>query len=323
MRILAVPGCGGTRDIMSGDVDSKIAMLVSMGFGRDQSALSLKTCGGNVERAIDSLLSGAAGVANAVGNNANDNHIITDCIHCEISQYSDASQGRSACTAIALVMASKLLNAITTTNNNYPEGLIDSEFLSSSIKDGIGLHTALVGNRKSDDGVEHTSVEEILHLCENDNSSSSNSGDGTFKQILSLLEQTDEPQQGILSSKSDHPFGLEAILYSCQDKHSYIAVVITKPPETVLVLLPPHFTSPTYILLDSHPRTNLISPHYPSGSYALIHSTLSDLVASLKQIFPVTELGDDVAEMFTMMYNSFDVYQFKCRHDESKCTDKA
>jgi hypothetical protein len=301
-------------DSMSGDDDSSnIAMLMSMGFGRDQSALSLKKSGGNVERAIDSLLSGGAGVANAVGN-ANDNNVITDCIHCEISQYSDASQGRSACTAIALVMASKLLNAIMTTNSNYPEGLIDSEFLSSSIKDGIALHTALVGNRKSDDGVEHTSVEEILHLCENDNSSSSNnSGDGTFKQMISMLEQTDEPQQGILSSKSDHPFGLEAILYSCQDKDSFIAVVITKPPETVLCLLPPHFTSPTYILLDSHPRTNLLSPHYPSGSYALIHSTLSDLVASLKQIFPVTELGDDVAEMFTMMYNSFDVYQFKCK----------
>lgn len=308
---------------MSGDDDcSKIAMLMSMGFGRDLAVHSLKSCGGNVERAIDLLLSGVAGVANAVGK-ANDNDNITDCIHCEISQYSDASQGRSACTAIALVMASKLLNAIATTNNNYPEGLIDSEFLSSSIKDGIGLYTALVGNRKSDDGVEHISVEEILTACENDSSSSSNSDDCTLKQIMSLLEQTDEPQQGILSYKSDHPFGLEAILYSCQDKHSYRAVVITKPPETVLVLLPPHFTTPTYILLDSHPRTNLLSPHYPFGSYALIHSTLSDLVASLKQIFPVTELGDDVAEMFTMMYNSFDVYQFKSRHDESNCTDKA
>jgi hypothetical protein len=116
--------------------------------------------------------------------------------------------------------------------------------------------------------------------------------------------------------------GLESTLSQCQldamDKQSYIAVVITKPPETVLVLIPPassHSSSSSshpYVLLDSHPRPQQLSPHYPTGSYALHHSSLRDLVTSLQQIFPVVELGSDVPEMMAMMYNSFDAYPFQC-----------
>ena len=58
---------------MSSNDDSKIAMLVPMGFGMDQALRALKSCGGNIERDIDSLLlngftsgGGVAGVANAV-----------------------------------------------------------------------------------------------------------------------------------------------------------------------------------------------------------------------------------------------------------------
>ena len=58
---------------MSSNDDSKIAMLVLMGFGMDQALPALKSCGGNIERAIDSLLlsgftsgGGVAGIANAV-----------------------------------------------------------------------------------------------------------------------------------------------------------------------------------------------------------------------------------------------------------------
>ena len=109
------------------------------------------------------------------------------------------------------------------------------------------------------------------------------------------------------------------ILTQCQldapDKWSYIACVVTKPPETVLVLLrPPNGnaspSSTSYVLLDSHPRPNCM-PHRPNGSYALFHTSLDGLVGSLKKIFPVTNLGSDVPEMMAVMYNSFDVYPFQ------------
>ncbi|KAL3815862.1 hypothetical protein ACHAXA_002278 [Cyclostephanos tholiformis] len=179
--------------------------------------------------------------------------------------------------------------------------------------EGIQLYSDLFGSRKTD-GVEHSSVDEIFHACENDSRHNDhpNSNYNTSKNIISTLQLVRETKQGILSNSTNHPLGLEAILNSCQDQQSYIAVVITKPPETVLVFLPPNFSSSSsYVLLDSHPRPHQLSPHFPAGSYALIHPTLAGLVASLKQIFPVTDLGDDVPELMSMMYNSFDVHLIK------------
>jgi len=243
------------------------------------------TVGGNVERAIDSLLSGDCGGCGVVGSGS----ASTNCVHSDISQYSDASLGRSACTAI------------------------NSDFLQNSIREGIQLYSVLSDSRKIQ-GVEHSSVEEFLHACKHDSSSGNesdaddrNNNNNASKNIISTLQQIGEPNLGILSNSTDHPLGLEAILYHCQHQQSYIAAVITKPPETVLVLLPPHSSSSaSYILLDSHPRPHQLSPHYPAGSYALIHPTLAGLVASLKEIFPVMDLGDDVPEMMSMMYNSFE-----------------
>ena len=144
---------------------------------------------------------------------------------------------------------------------------------------------------------------------------------GAASMISETTVQSGEEETSS-SNISDNPMGLEAVLSQCQadaiDSQAYIAVVITKPPETVLVLLPPLTSSASgsnssYILLDSHPRPQQLIPHCPSGSYALFHPTLSSLVSSIKQIFPVTELGNDIPEMMAMMYNSFDAYPFQCR----------
>eukprot|EP00571_Detonula_confervacea_P002001 CAMPEP_0172322940 /NCGR_PEP_ID=MMETSP1058-20130122/47369_1 /TAXON_ID=83371 /ORGANISM="Detonula confervacea, Strain CCMP 353" /LENGTH=314 /DNA_ID=CAMNT_0013038813 /DNA_START=69 /DNA_END=1013 /DNA_ORIENTATION=+ len=308
---------------MAANNDENVAMLMSMGFDRDQAAQALSDCG-SLERAIDSLLSGSV-VGGGVNSNQYDD--VTNAaaqsngderaVHSEMSQYSD-SLGRSACTSIALTMACNLLNMATIN----PEGVIDSSFLSNSILEGIKMYNDLSSSNSN--GVEHSSIEELLSACH-----SADSNNSTAKQIISSLKQFNfSPRQGILSNSSDNPMGLEAVLSQCQadatDSESYIAVVITKPPETVLVLLPPRgHSSSTYILLDSHPRPQQLSPHHPSGSYALFHSTLSSLVASIKQIFPVTELGSDVPEMMAMMYNSFDVYPFQYQCLQSTATAPA
>jgi hypothetical protein len=302
---------------------NNIAILISMGFDRDHSMQALNACG-NVERAIESLLSGDCDYSSITcSERANER---THCVHADISQYSDACLGRSACTSIALTMACSLLKVIPApaTASWNPAGVINSAFLQNAIKEGIQLHSDLIGRCEAD-GVEHSSVDEIYRACENDSSHRDhlNKNITTSEKIISTMQLLREPKQGILTNSTNHPLELEAILNSCQDQQSYIAAVIIKPPETVLVLLPPHcFPSSSYVLLDSHPRPHQLPPHYPAGSYALIHPTLADLAASLKQIFPAMDLGDDVPEMMSMMYNSFDVYSMKNRKMENVSLDR-
>jgi hypothetical protein len=287
--------------------DESIVTLMSMGFSRDQSSQALIECGGNVENAINLLLSG--GNTSNTNNDTAQHHNTNDsssvqAVHSDISQYSD-SLGRSACTMIALSMAYKYLS---NTNNNNPQSIISSTFLSDSIQEGIQLYNSI---RNNENGVEHTSVEELISAC-------LAAGESYAKSIIKSLKLLDSsPRQGILSNQSDNQLGLEAVLSQCQtdaiDSHSYIAVVITKSPETILVLLPPASASFSYILLDSHPRSQQLAGGGGGGSYALLHPSLSSLVESIKQIFPVTDLGDGVSEMMSMMYNSFDVYPFQLR----------
>ncbi|KAL9190611.1 hypothetical protein ACHAXT_000317 [Thalassiosira profunda] len=283
---------------MAANSVESIAMLLSMGFSREQSAQALAHCGGNLELAINQLLSGGD-----IGGGGGSSGVRV--VHSDVSQYSD-SNGRSACTSIALTMACRVLDIMTTDD---PEAIsMDPAFLSNCVQEGIALYSDISSKAN---GVEHSSVEELMGVLGSSNVS-------TAKSIASTLKLLDSsPRQGILSNSSDNPMGLEAVLNRCQrdgSGSSYIAVIITKPPETVLVLLPPQGSaSRTYVLLDSHPRPQQLAPHCPSGSYALIHPTLSSLVGSIKQIFPVTELGSDVPEMMAMMYNSFDAYPFQRR----------
>ncbi|KAL7472217.1 hypothetical protein ACHAXS_012550 [Conticribra weissflogii] len=278
-----------------------------MGFDLDQSQTALERHGGNVERAIDFLLSGN----------------LTD-----VFQYSDPS-GRSACTSIALTMAQHALKSLREASPPAAVGnVINSNFLETSITEGIRNYSIL---KTGEDSVEHSSVEEILARA--NNASDKNENNFRFSS-LKLLENS--PRQGILDSHPPsteslniNPMGIYSLLHYCQNDASrsgsgcgnFVAVVITKPPEMVLVLLPVFATnlsgsgcnidSQSYILLDSHPRPNQHYPHNPQhGSYALLHSDLSGLVRSLQEIFPVTELGPDVPEMMGVMYNSFDVYPF-------------
>ena len=303
--------------------DDNVAILMSMGFDRTQSIHALNECQ-NLEMAINSLLSGDGGDndqrqhqgASSLSNQISNNNDDVRAVHSDVSQYSE-SLGRSACTAIALTMASKFLKMMAI-NNNTPASIITTTFLSDSIQEGIQIYSTLSSSSNDATGVEHSSVEELIRAC-----SRESNGSSAREVIISTIQQFDfSPRQGILSNISDNRMGLEAVLSQCQadaiDSQAYIAVVITKPPESVLVVLPPSTSSASgsnssYILLDSHPRPQQLIPHCPSGSYALFHPTLSSLVSSIKQIFPVTELGNDIPEMMAMMYNSFDAYPFQCR----------
>lgn len=272
-----------------------------MGFDESQALDALTECGGQLDRAINFLLDGSLGPAasttnSSSGSGATNTHII----HSEISQYSDPN-GRSACTSIALTMAASALSALHQSKNDASfENTINSTFLAESIRQGVQTYNEIAKNNQA--GAEHLSVEEFLQL-----SASLHKFD-----CLKLLPNS--PRQGILSSSNDNPMGFESIISQCQSEATsqfLIGVVITKPPETVLILVPPSGQQHQYVLLDSHPRPNQLIPYQPAGSYALFHPNLPSLVRSLKDIFSVLDLGSDVNEMMAMMYNSFDVYPFE------------
>ena len=151
---------------------------------------------------------------------------------------------------------------------------ISPEFLKTMITQGVVTYENL--NR----AVEHMSAEEVLQ-----------------QQSPNLpLEIMGGVRQGFLSLDEDHPLGLKVLLRACQSEGAKV-VLITKTPESVVVCL-----SPIFCLVDSHPRP------YCSNAYAQICQTVEELVGVLRTIFPPTDLGPDVPEMMTMMYNSFDLY---------------
>jgi hypothetical protein len=122
-------------------------------------------------------------------------------------------------------------------------------------------------------------------------------------------------RQGILSANPHHPLGLESLLQILreEERSEWMCVLMTKPPETVLLCFPPDTVSPSsYWLIDSHPRPQL----GVSSAYAKLHPTLDSLVMSLQAIFPCTDLGPDIPEMMAMMYNSFDLYPLILKRKE-------
>lgn len=267
--------------------DAAVSQLTAMGFEPAQVQEALKITNGNVDSAVNFLLGGGGAESLSNTNTANESLVL-----CETSQY-NVDNGRSACTCIALMGAALFLESPNVDR-------INREFLSDTIVQGVAAYQQLPPS-----STEHLSAEEVL-------------SNNDIEKFSPLKLQPSGVRQGILSGNSSHPLGLSEILQGCRNEcpdNMWMAVLITKPPETIVVLLPPPTTTPQqqYILLDSHPR-----PFSENHSYARLHSSLGDLVASLQEIFPQTDLGPDVPEIMASMYNSFDVYPLTWNNDEQE-----
>ena len=172
------------------------------------------------------------------------------------------------------------------------DAIIDESFLSEGLKQGVDLYKAIKAGGCT--SVEHMSAEEVLSSVHG-------------KQAFACLKLDAPVRQGVLSSDSSSPLGMQAVLAGCQSDSHWVAVVITKSPETVVVALPPSspHSASQYVLLDSHPRPHLGA----DGSYAMAHDNMGSLsLRTLLEISPFTDLGNYVGEMMQMMYNSFDAY---------------
>lgn len=269
--------------------DEGVAQLSAMGFSAEQAREALTVSDGNVESAVNYILgSSSAVVAERIQaadaaeplprNAAISAKADGGLLQCSRSQYS-VEEGRSACTCIALTAASKFLQSPNVT----------TDFLEEIITEGVATYHRL----NSSSTVEHLSAEEVLRKPESCN----------FFPVHSL-----EVRQGLLSDDFGHPLGLRAMLeaiYEGQPREQWMAVLLTKTPETVLLCFPPKAEpNPAFWLIDSHPRPQL----GVNNAYAKLHPSLDGLWMSLQAIFPPTELGLDIPEMMATMYNSFDLY---------------
>jgi len=253
--------------------------LVAMGFERAQVEHAIQSCGGNADLAVEYLLNGG-------GCGVHESGISGSLVVGPISQYS-VENGRSACTCISLAGATLFLNDPSS---------VTPAFLQQMVLNGVSAYQQL---SPSTNNVEHVSAEEVI-------------AQNLPAFPLQLLP--DGIRQGVLSSNRQHPLGLGAMLQGCHERspeNQWTAVLITKVPETIVICLPPSSSSGQFWLIDSHPR-----PQLPAESaYAKSHSTIEDLVQTLQVIFPVTDLGPDIPEMMTMMYNSFDLYLLVLREN--------
>ena len=296
--------------------------MVQMGFSESAAREALHRSGGNLERAIDSLLSCQQDSNNNTmsrgnisstqngslqsGTNFIDNHNNV-MVHSEVSQFTFPN-GRSACTCIALSSATLGLKKLSENSSNpdFCGDVINAELIQDAIIAGVGMYenrpiTAL--------GIEHMSVEEVLH---------------SLPLYSAELQLIGDVRQGIVSTnRNQNDMGIRSILTSCREdgnanKSKWMSIVMTKTPETVAIFLPPidakdfnSWSFKNFVLIDSHSRPQFST--VPGGSYAMIFENMDDLVRILDKLFPVTDLGSDVGEVMSMMYNSFDVYAFQLK----------
>ena len=282
------------------DDDVKLAMLTSMGFDLDVARSSLAASNGDVERAIEHCLGGGGdGSSSAsVSAAASASAAATPGTLVRVSdssQYTFGSEGRSACTCIALCYAKRFLQVISQGQASATAADVISEsFLPEGLQEGVTLYKTMKSG-DSNTSVEHMSAEEVLASA--------------YGKVEFANFKLDGPvRQGVLSPDPSSPLGMSAVLSGCQSESQWVAVIITKSPETVVIALPPSSQQASqhqgWLLLDSHPRPQFSA----SGSYVMAHDNIESLVHTLLEIFPFTDLGSDVGEMMQMMYNSFDAY---------------
>jgi hypothetical protein len=292
--------------------ENDIAQLTSMGFVESEARAALQITSGNLELAINQLLSGVETfsstppIAIAPSSSVDTTTVI---VQGTTSQYTFADVGRSACTCIALTAAGMFLSI------QGGETTVTPDFLDRMINQGVENYQALartktqVSNKSTNAVVEHMSAEEVLQEA-----------DGIERFGVQFTAGC--MRQGILSHDRDRPLGLKAIIEGVcveyRSRNKWMCVLLTKTPETVLICIPPQGTSEestfpdatsAFWLIDSHPR-----PQFGiSNAYAMSHSTLDSLLQSLYTIFPTSDLGRDVPEMMAQMYNSFDLYPLERR----------
>jgi hypothetical protein len=243
--------------------DEDVDQLVCMGFPNIEVRNALQITAGNLENAVNHLLSGGGGGGGGIAasapttqhvaspnNNNNNNNGNNSGVHVVVegttSQYTYSSDGRSACTCIALTVADMILNnnmmtttttTTTTTCNNISEDdtnnndIITTDFLDSAIAEGVSRYRRLVTSSSSSGSeIEHLSAEEVLRMDNeqartndngtdtdnnnNNNNANANANDSTTTKRIFDVEVNVHGgiRQGALSIDINHALGMKSCL---------------------------------------------------------------------------------------------------------------
>lgn len=266
-----------------------------MGFEEGDINLALNKANGNVEYALDLLLSGNLQVNTklihlvsfkfyfpqsevAYGAVSGDETII----ELGISQYTFSDAGSSACTAIA---ASVVQFILTNLSQNNIRQITNEENLSDCVISGVMKFNEL-----------HSSSSEHQHLAVDE------LGNSFFQSIRGFGEVF----QGLLTNRGAFEELIEEARNRC-GRRRHIGVVVTKPPETIaLVVSGRDNVEQQFFFFDSHSRPE----QGFEGSYLVITNDVRKIVERLNRIFP-SLAGTDPDNAYSYMYNMFEASFFE------------
>jgi len=200
----------------------------------------------------------------------------------EISQYS-FDIGNSSCTSICMNIITKLLNQL-----RLNQDIHSISTLSDAMIEGISIHNSIQNMNSS----SHLSVDEVFFVSEN------------FQE--QLIYCISVPYQGLLNNPNTFQVLFDKILKDIREKYSSsslpIAICITKPPETICIIISNDINK--LHLYDSHSRPSIGL----NGSY-LISSNINDIIDHINKIWPAFNDDGDGGYMMDM-YNMYEMHPF-------------
>lgn len=283
--------------------------LMAMGFSTEDVLHAWEFAGGNFELALENLLNpppaqsidyggGTFAVPpmagtmampptmplNVAATQASDKDMF---IPLAISQYSFSGQGTSACTAIASSMMKYLLEQLSSGSVDLYQ-VLTPNVLTNIIISGVEKYNRLFSNR-------HLAVDEL--------------GPEYFDSLQMVGSGV---TQGFLTDPNAFHDVFDHARHGSEDGRP-IGIVITKPPETVCVVLPPKdvLSGGLYFFFDSHARPQ----DGMEGAYMVMFRTEQNLIVRLKQLFPSFSFGADGGSSghYGDMYNMFEATVFQTK----------
>lgn len=289
--------------------EGRMEDLMAMGFSEDAVVRAWEFAGGNFELALENLLnpppervdSYSGGATYAVHQRetiagppqmtqataAAQNTDKDMYIPLSISQYSFQEQGTSACTAIASSMMKYLLEQLSTGGVDLYQ-VLSPPVLTNILITGVEKYSRLFSNR-------HLAVDEL--------------GSEYFDTLQMVGSGV---SQGFLTDPNAFHDLFDNMRHESEEGRP-IGIVITKPPETVCVVLPPKdvLSGGLYFFFDSHARPQ----DGMEGAYMVMFRTEQSLIVRLKQLFPSFQFGADGSSSghYGDMYNMFEATSFQTK----------
>lgn len=258
--------------------DAPLAQLVAMGMDSESSRSALAMTDNSLELALDLLLSGAIGGSRGVpplppSSPAVPSPYSSSCDEkieiCGLSQYSLGGGAESACTIISLLSALEFLPSKASS---------PLEAVSAARYEGVIRR----GGAMASQGQAHLSADEALlqipglKLC------------GTV--LSALITQSGAFEMLIDSGR--------AAAAATAPTNPYCSIILTKPPESVCLLVPLEPSSErAFYLLDSHARPQLGL----DGGYVFTTHSKEALCHRLRDLFPPFP-ADDLDEYQVGIY---------------------